>query len=1009
MRNKITILLLGVMICGFLYSVPPHPLKKCNNYYKQPGTTTIFSKNKNSRSENVPDSVLAIMVEFQDVKFATEEAKPDFNIHDKAFFERYLFHLNDYYHDASQGKYEFNYTVFDKITVSENLEFYGDDDNWENIFIFIQEVFESDFGDIDLNNYDSYLIFHAGSGQEADLHDTHPNSISTTFLNKFDFKEALDPENDNYQGILSSDNKYIQEVSICPEYEWFDDFTDTDPILGVLGVLAHTWGHQVGLPTLFDNVYSNGRSSGIGSFGIMGTGAWNALGFVPPLPCAWSRYYMGWDDATIIDSDVIDVEIFQVKDDSAPLDKKLYKINISEKEYFLLENRQQNPDKSTFTNKDGVELATFTFEESDEQEYYPEEHPYAGQPRFNFMKNRYRGCEWDFYLPGFAYGDQLDNDGSGLLIWHVDENILDEYFSPDFSINIPNNNANHKAVDLEEADGVQNLDVIYGRGTKNEAFKAGNNDYFGSSINPTTKVPSVPSAESYYGGTSFEVYNISESNNLMRFSVGFDWSLETQYVMKNNPPIASIDFDNDGIDEIFHPMKDGRLYFWENEELQNEFIDFLTYPGQLNMLYAYDKEANKLIFPISNSMNNAVVDILSYPNIEFKKAFIGFEWAASPVVLPQSIPNDSAKIKAILPLNNKDSNTAKLVFIDEEYSSLTEFIIDGKLKSNLIVNNSSIDFIEHKNETFFFTNFNLETQEINRKEISFLIETDVISSLIKVSGEQGEFETRYFITTKDARIFAFNLEGSLIKEFPLQLPLEAVSLPTVANVYPNGKPDILIGGENFYCIVGFDGSILNNFSSVVDNPDSTGFASGVMAVNLDSDDDLEIIGSLSQNRFFVWNDYQSKYGISQNFPAVLRNQSRTLPLITFDNEYNLVAYIGTDNGEIFRRKFKDSNLHTLDNLIWKCEMGNLQRTANYKEVSLDNKFLSNRIFIKEENFIYPNPLKDLYGEKLNINILINKDAPVKIKIFDIAANIIYKEVKNYAFIQDIKIANIIDI
>jgi len=95
----------------------------------------------------------------------------------------------------------------------------------------------------------------------------------------------------------------------------------------------------------------------------MGTGVWNANGFVPPLPCAWSRYYLGWEDDNIVEINSTFENLSLVfpmsEDEDTP---KLYKINISESEYFLIENRQQNPDGSFFINTDGDTLATFTFE-----------------------------------------------------------------------------------------------------------------------------------------------------------------------------------------------------------------------------------------------------------------------------------------------------------------------------------------------------------------------------------------------------------------------------------------------------------------------------------------------------------------------------------------------------------------------------------------------------------------------------------------------------------------------
>jgi hypothetical protein len=169
------------------------------------------------------------------------------------------------------------------------------------------------------------------------------------------------------------------------------------------------------------------------------------------------------------------------------------------------------------------------------------------------MTNRYISSEWDFFLPG--YGMSPLTDGSGILIWHIDENIIAENFTENFDRNRINGNAYHKGVDLEEADGFQHLDTavydINKWGGPDDSFRAGNNDYFGDST--YQGLTWLPTAESYYGGIPLEIYNISASANTMSFSVRFAWRLDAGYSGVNTLPAAAIDFDGDGTKEIFYP------------------------------------------------------------------------------------------------------------------------------------------------------------------------------------------------------------------------------------------------------------------------------------------------------------------------------------------------------------------------------------------------------------------------------------------------------------------------
>ena len=48
---------------------------------------------------------------------------------------------------------------------------------------------------------------------------------------------------------------------------------------------CHEFGHQLGLPDLYDTTPDqNGNSQGLGAWDIMATGVWNANGYVPAEP-----------------------------------------------------------------------------------------------------------------------------------------------------------------------------------------------------------------------------------------------------------------------------------------------------------------------------------------------------------------------------------------------------------------------------------------------------------------------------------------------------------------------------------------------------------------------------------------------------------------------------------------------------------------------------------------------------------------------------------------------------
>ncbi|NCU27545.1 hypothetical protein EOM86_12655, partial [Candidatus Nomurabacteria bacterium] len=365
---------------------------------------------------------------------------------------------------------------------------------------------------INYSAYDGLVIFHAGAGQESDISSLRTDEIWSTFLTRKDLQERFDPENDDYPGFTSPDGAILKNVVIVPESEFQDYFPAENEdnssayLFSIYGVLAHQFGHLIGLPTLFDNNSANGRSQGIGNWGLMGTGVWNGNGYVPAQLSAWSRYYLGWENAITVRNDADNLVVDHFLNHS-PEANRLYKIPISEHEYYLIENRQQNPDGS-LNPYNNAPSYTFKLLPAGQQEYYPALDSLL--PYFNFMTNQYIGSEWDFFLPGLggplASGSQLV-DGSGLLIWHIDENIINEYFEQNFDTNQVNADALHKGVDLEEADGIEQLDTAvydtFKYGSPYDSFRAGNNDYFGNQVH--NGVLSLPTAAILLGRVTLSI------------------------------------------------------------------------------------------------------------------------------------------------------------------------------------------------------------------------------------------------------------------------------------------------------------------------------------------------------------------------------------------------------------------------------------------------------------------------------------------------------------------------
>ncbi|MCL4514776.1 MAG: M6 family metalloprotease domain-containing protein [Firmicutes bacterium] len=113
---------------------------------------------------------------------------------------------------------------------------------------------------------------------------------------------------------------------------------------GQVGVFAHEFGHDLGLPDLYDRTLS---SEGLGNWSLMAGGSWNGPtpnvhnGTNPAQMTAWEKIQLGWlTPVNINASKPIDLPTTSQPGNLNPVVYKL-PLESNSDEYFLLENRQQ--------------------------------------------------------------------------------------------------------------------------------------------------------------------------------------------------------------------------------------------------------------------------------------------------------------------------------------------------------------------------------------------------------------------------------------------------------------------------------------------------------------------------------------------------------------------------------------------------------------------------------------------------------------------------------------------
>ena len=360
--------------------------------------------------------IVVILIEFQDVTHNPT--------HGKAYFDDLLFSASNpnsmynYYYEASYGQMSIFGTITGWYRSNHNMSYYGaDGDEADNLNGSVYElareaIILADAAGFDFSRYDKdrdgyvdhIIVVHAGPAQETGGRSYGPNAI-------WSHHWSILPH-ERIDGVRASYYCMVAESS---------------PI----GTVAHEYGHDLGLPDLYD---TDGSSAGIGYWGIMGLGAWIASGDVPSHFCAWSKVFLGWVEPREIAADDIDVALGCVKSGNV---NTIVKIPLTPDEYFLVESRCKTG--------------------------------------------------FDQYLPG-----------DGVLIWHIDDSV------GNLSSDYVNDNESHKRVDLEEADGRNDLDTNANYGDATDPYYPGNATWFGDST--------VPNSDLYSGESSaVSIINISSS------------------------------------------------------------------------------------------------------------------------------------------------------------------------------------------------------------------------------------------------------------------------------------------------------------------------------------------------------------------------------------------------------------------------------------------------------------------------------------------------------------------
>jgi M6 family metalloprotease-like protein len=257
----------SLMPYSHMFSSPP-----LNNTEPQPKMSPSIEGNRSTSSSNAamgPQTTIVICVEFSNLNHTAPIGEIN-----KMIFED----MNQYYQQVSYGAISIVGRTVGWYRLNYTLSYYGrdgltvDDSNFDSAidsWWLIRDAVKASDKDVDFAQYSHVIVVHAGCGEESSK---VPDDIWSV----------------EYSGlwVRTSDARSVNDGMIIPEKE----ARGAVPF----GVACHEYGHELGLPDLYE--YGSVPKNDVGDWSLMDHGCWDGdpPGSSPSDPMAWSKIKLGW-------------------------------------------------------------------------------------------------------------------------------------------------------------------------------------------------------------------------------------------------------------------------------------------------------------------------------------------------------------------------------------------------------------------------------------------------------------------------------------------------------------------------------------------------------------------------------------------------------------------------------------------------------------------------------------------------------------------------------------------
>ncbi len=998
----------------------------------------------------IPDTVevLAVMAQFQtdqdvattgegrfDLSAATDsiiDAPP----HNGQFFDDHMTFLENYYSKSSDGKQIIRTTFIDTVyTLSGPMADYSPQRNESNLKLAelakeTWEMVDASGRVSDFSVYDCFLIFHAGTGRDIDLvslfgFDPTPRDVPSIFLGPAAFREAYGQD---YPGILVNNGQdTISNSGILPETESRLIPTVTGDILLELsfnGLLSASVASYLGLPDLFD---TNTGFSAIGRFGLMdGQSIFSFLGVFPPEPSAWEKYYLGWVEPLTVAEAETSIQLPAVGLGSADT---IYRAGLTPGEYFLIENRQRDP-------LGNGQVVTSVFNGVTRTQVFPVDTTGFNQFDISALSGVITDVEdLDWSLPG-----GIDVDGNrlngGALIWHIDEAIIQR----EIGSNSVNADPDHRGVDLEEADGSQDIGQEYGFLSPGSGSEEGTVLDFWYDGNPAPVFENVfsstsfPSSVTNSGANSLITINqFSASGAKMSATVllgdgqtlpldGYPMALDevlplpsltvgsliaggAQAVLATSTGKAVPVFSLEGDSTVAPPVA-GKVFGWTatgSPGMTAGFSDGRMIEGA-NMQEAAFLETAVAVRDLNG---DSFQDILVAQGRGIGSAGGGAAISSLRAFTPVDSNGDSLAetlFETVLPrrLTTPPVIADSVIAVGATGGILYLFRFDGVLIDSVIVLSAvqdSVAGVSLLSNPYSFVvtgsggSITVVTRAPDNSTLSEGIDGIDLDRAIAGPGAtsittvDGTSTMRLAVTTRDGNLYYMVVTGvtTILPGFPVSTGAPCTAPPALADIDGDGERDVIFFSGSQIHVYNHVGAVLDNFPVTVAS--GAVIASSPVVADVDGDDDLDIVAVTEDGLVTAFDRFGDsatgfplQAGSGRQSAAVFQIPGPSLEAV----DVGLIV-ASSDDGSVTGWKTGRILANSIDRLMpWPQFQRDATKSGLATELITGSK-ISNSFFPEDRAYNWPNPV---YDARTYFRFFVSEDAQVSVKIFDLAGDLV---------------------